>query len=434
MKILLICPTYFPAQGGAEMHAFRISKGLAARGHQVSVLTANVRGSQFLWTSESGGLPPEEVIDGVRVRRLEPDGGLAGSLFRAWQDLRGAYRTLTISLGKDGVEMITRTPCLPSLIPRLLANHADVVSTLNWFWPVAYYVYLARQMRKFTLVGIPLLHLEESWCSNPLNTRMLASCDAVITNTNHEADYVRQLAHVRAEPIGVGIEPSEFAARNGQSVRAFYQLGSLPVVGYVGRFHRNKGVGTLIRAMSLVWKSRPDVRLVLAGPRPTLDREVVKIADSLPEKERQKISWIYDFPESLKPAIYDAFDVFAMPSKAESFGITYLEAWMSGKAVIGARTDQTECVIEHGVDGLLVKFGDPAETADALLDLLSNPEKCREMARHGRAKTEANFTWEKIVDKVERLYADLIAKKQRPWHRTIRKPLESNAVHSARRA
>ncbi|MFY9529365.1 MAG: glycosyltransferase family 4 protein [Candidatus Acidiferrales bacterium] len=414
MKILHICPTYFPANGGAETHAMRISKGLAARGHEVTVLTVNVSGSQFLWTAQSGGLPKEEIIDRVRVQRLEPDGGIAGSLWRAWQQLPGGYRALTKAFGRDGVEMITRKPYLPGLIPRLLVTQAEIISTINWFWPVAYYAYLARRMRKFTLVGIPLLHVEEPWCSTSLHKRMLASCDAVITNTSYEADYVRQQADVRTEPIGVGIEPSEFVGRNGYNPPALYQLDRLPVVGYVGRLHPNKGVATLIRAMSLVWRSRPEVRLVLAGPRSTLDKEVVSVVQSLSEAERGRIVWIYDFPESHKPAIYDAFDVFAMPSKAESFGITYLEAWICGKPVIGARTDQTQCVIDHGVDGLLVGFGDPRETAAALLELLSNPQKCGEMAQHGRAKTEAYFTWDKVTDKVERVYAGLVADKQHP--------------------
>jgi glycogen synthase len=407
MKILHICPTYFPANGGAEAHAMRISKGLAARGHEVTVLTVNVSGSQSLWTAQSGGLPKEEVIDGVRVQRLEPDGGLAGSLWRAWQELPGGYRALSKAFGSDGVKMITRTPYLPGLIPRLLVAQAEIVSTINWFWPVAYYAYLARRIRKFKLVGIPLLHVEEPWCSTALYKRMLAICDAVITNTPYEAGYVRQLAAVRTEPIGVGIEPSEFVSRNGYDPRVLYHLDRVPVVGYVGRLHPNKGVATLIRAMSLVWKSRPDVRLVLAGPRATLDKQVVGAVESLPEAEREKIIWIYDFPESHKLAIYDAFDVFAMPSMAESFGITYLEAWMCGKPVIGGRTEQIRCVIQHGVDGLLVGFGDPEETAAALLELLSNPRKREEMARRGRAKTEAQFTWDKIIDKFEALYAEL---------------------------
>jgi glycosyltransferase involved in cell wall biosynthesis len=272
---------------------------------------------------------------------------------------------------------------------------------------------LARRIKQFTLVGIPLLHLDESWCSTPLFKRMLASCDAVIANTPYEAGYVRRLAGVSAESIGVGIEPSEFARRNGYDSRAAYGLDSLPVaepvVGYVGRLQPNKGVATLIRAMSLVWAQRPGVRLVLAGPRLTLDNEIVALIENLPQADREKITCIYDFPESHKQAIYDAFDVFAMPSQAESFGIAYLEAWMCGKPVIGARTNQVQCVIDDGVDGLLVKLGDPADTACAVLELLADPSRRIKMGLHGREKTESHFTWDKITDRVERLYGDLIA-------------------------
>ena len=409
MKILHICAAYPPAQGGAETYSARISQGLAARGHEVTVLTTDLSGPNF---QPSASLPAEEIIDGVRVRRLPSDGGAAGSLLRFWQELPGGYRSLVKVFGQDGVEVISHQPHLPGLILRILGAEADVVSVINWYWPLAYYAYLARQMKKFTLVGIPLLHLEEPWCSTSLFKRMLASCDAVIANTSYEADYVRQLGAVRAESIGVGIEPSEFLRRNGYDPRALYQLGGLPVVGYVGRLQLNKGVATLIRAMRLVWTSRPDVRLVLAGPRITLDREIRALMEGLSNAERERIVCIYDFPESHKRAIFDALDVFAMPSTAESFGIAYLEAWMCGKPVIGARTNQIKCVIDDGVDGLLVKLGDPGETANALLELLADPKKRDEMGQHGRQKTESHFTWDKVTTKVERLYFDLIARQR----------------------
>ena len=165
MKILHICAAYPPSQGGAETHSARISQGLAARGHEVTVLTTDLSGPSF---SSSAGLPAEEIINGVRVRRLPSDGGAAGSLLRFWQELPGGYRSLVKAFGREGVEVISHQPHLPGLILRLLGAEADVISVINWYWPLAYYAYLARQMKKFTLVGIPLLHLEEPWCSTSL--------------------------------------------------------------------------------------------------------------------------------------------------------------------------------------------------------------------------------------------------------------------------
>jgi phosphatidylinositol alpha-mannosyltransferase len=108
---------------------------------------------------------------------------------------------------------------------------------------------------------------------------------------------------------------------------------------------------------------------------------------------------------------YAALDVFALPSTGESFGIAYLEAWLCHKPVIGARIGATQCVIEEGVDGLLVTPKDADDTARAILALLGDKDRRESMGRHGHAKTVAQFTWDKVTDKVERLFLEIAAKR-----------------------
>ena len=67
MRILHVAPMYFPALGGAELHLKEISEGLAARGHQVTVFTANACNSWHLADGVSAELPPFEVVNGVTV-------------------------------------------------------------------------------------------------------------------------------------------------------------------------------------------------------------------------------------------------------------------------------------------------------------------------------------------------------------------------------
>jgi len=114
------------------------------------------------------------------------------------------------------------------------------------------------------------------------------------------------------------------------------------------------------------------------------------------------------FEEVDKASIFDSFDVLAMPSVAESFGITYLEAWMCRRPVLGGRIDSTRCVIDEGRDGLLADPHDPEDIAAAILKLLADPEGRARMAQAGHEKTLANYTWERVVDKVEGVYRDLV--------------------------
>ena len=88
--------------------------------------------------------------------------------------------------------------------------------------------------------------------------------------------------------------------------------------------------------------------------RPATDRVVQASLDSLSPTERSRVTVVEGFAEADKASIFDACDVFALPSIAESSGIVYLEAWLCAKPVIGARIGAVQCVIEDGRDGLLV--------------------------------------------------------------------------------
>ena len=409
MRIVHVTPMYFPAVGGGELHIQRLSEGLALRGHEVTVLTANVRN---VWEiGRCGSLPAMEVINGVKVRRFRPDGGLLGSVLEGLHSIRGGYRSCRLVFGKDGLELLLERPLLVQLILRLVATPADIVASANWHWPPAYHVYLARRLKRFTLVGIPLFHIAEPWCKRPIYKKMLANCDAVIANTACEANFVEEQAAIRVEVGGVGVDPKSFECRNGGEIRARYGLGALPVVGFVGRQLANKGAITLLQAMRIVWKWNHEVRLVLAGPRWRQRDDVGAVIGSLAEFERERIVRIDEFPDKDKASLYDSFDVFVLPSTEESFGIAYLEAWMCRKPVIGARIGPTQCVIDEGTDGLLVDPGNAEGTAQAIIALLSDSQMRERMGRSGHDKTLANYTWDKVTDKVEKLYLELLAAK-----------------------
>lgn len=399
---------YAPALGGAEHHLKAISEGLASRGHDVTVLTANARDIPELWSGYRGTLPAVEFKNGVKVIRFNSNGGLLGSAFHCWQRMRGGYRSQRYLFGSDGMEFLMRRPLLVQLVPYLAYTHADIVMTMNWFWPPAYFTYLARKLRRFKLVGIPLFHTAETWCDRAIYKHMLANSDAIIVNTPYEKNFVEKCAEVQVEVGGVGIEPKCFEHCDGHEIRERYRLRAFPVVGFVGRQVANKGVIKLLQAMETVWKWNSEVRLVLAGPKSHRHPEVDAKIAFLSNFERCRVVLIDDFPDSDKASLFDAFDVFALPSTAESFGIAYLEAWACRTPVIGSRIGPTECVIDHGIDGLLVDPADPEDIGRAIIDLLSDPSKRQKMGEKGRAKTLSHFTWDKVTDKVESLYFSLI--------------------------
>ena len=141
--------------------------------------------------------------------------------------------------------------------------------------------------------------------------------------------------------------------------------------------------------------------------------EEVRVAlAGLTADERARLVLLDHVPAAAMPSLFDALDVFAMPSVVESFGTVYLESWLCRRPVVGARIGAVACVIDDGRDGHLVDPADPRETAAAVSALLDDPELRARMGEAGRAKTLARFTWDRLVDQVEAIYLDLARRRE----------------------
>jgi len=404
MKILHITPNYYPFNGGAETFTKEVSERLAGRSHDVTVLT--LRGTP---AGAAAAAPRVEMVKGVQVKRFTAAGRF-NDVLRLCAGRGVGRRIATAAVDASAIDLWDSSPYGFKPFAASVRSTADIVGVINWYdgW-LPYQGRLARRVRKFSLIGIPLFHTECDWARRDIWADMLGGCDAVMTMTQHEREFVHERAPgTSACAVGVGVNPEEFKADDGDRIRRQYGLGDAPIVGYVGRMVTSKGVATLITAMRGVWRDRPEVRLLLAGsglPTAAKPDDPIGLAlAELDDVERARIVVIGEFGGSDKSAIFHALDVFAMPSVAESFGIAYLEAWMCGKPVIGSRIASTACVIEDGVDGLLVTPGHPEELAASIRCLLANDERRRGMGQRGRAKTFADFTWDRVTDRVEGVY------------------------------
>jgi len=102
--------------------------------------------------------------------------------------------------------------------------------------------------------------------------------------------------------------------------------------------------------------------------------------------------------------MFDACDVFVMPSRADSFGIVYLEAWARGKPVVAARAGAMPDVIRHGVDGVLVEFGNVKGIADAITSLLRDKGLRERLGDAGRRRVVEEHDWSIIGEKTKEVY------------------------------
>ena len=90
--------------------------------------------------------------------------------------------------------------------------------------------------------------------------------------------------------------------------------------------------------------------------------------------------------------------------------MVYLEAWASGKPVIGAKNPVMEEVISDGKDGLLVDFDDPQALSEAINALVSDPALAAEMGGSGRERVKKNNSWQKVAADTRGVYLSLLGK------------------------
>jgi glycosyltransferase involved in cell wall biosynthesis len=194
-------------------------------------------------------------------------------------------------------------------------------------------------------------------------------------------DPLRRTASLPPEPPTMENQRLELEAVSGAK-----RLLGEKVILLVGRLdakQRYKGQDVLIQALPLVKKQHPDAQLVLVGEGDDRSR-LEALAGSYPAEIKESVFITgYASDEELSN-FYRVCYLFAMPSRAEGFGIVYLEAMRWAKPCIGSRLDGAKCVIQDGRTGLLVD--DPSsseEVAEKINCILSHPKEASRMGVAG---------------------------------------------------
>src|SRR5206468_4640584 len=134
-----------------------------------------------------------------------------------------------------------------------------------------------------------------------------------------------------------------------------------------------------------LWPRQPGVRLILAGPEmPNFRRFWKSVAASIPPGAVQRLGIL---SEAEKRDFFAALDVFALPSRSDSFGLVLLEAWANGLPNLAYRAGGIADLVRHEDDGLLAPCGDVAALAAMLLRLIEDSALRRRLGDAGQART-----------------------------------------------
>jgi phosphatidyl-myo-inositol dimannoside synthase len=214
------------------------------------------------------------------------------------------------------------------------------------------------------------------------------------------------LPNIQTAVIPNAVNPDRFANLSDIS-----QIKIRPTIVTSGGVKARKGTLQLIRAVAKVRETLPNIQCIIIGNTEAEPNYTKKVQSEIKRLQLENTVQLFGFVEErILLYWYAMADVFVLPSinvgwKFEGFGLVHLEASAAGLPVIGTTDCGAEEAIEHGITGLLVNQARVnEELPEAILDILTHPEKAKQMGMAGMQRTKSQ-TWDKVAQQLIRLYS-----------------------------
>jgi glycogen synthase len=402
LTICILSQQYPPGLvGGIGRLSHDLAEGLAARGHNVHLLT---RGS--------GGVNTVDLEDGVWVHRMIED---------REEPAPSNGMEVPPHLWRYSARMLRE-------LQRIQETHPiDIVEAPIWDVEGLAAI-LDGNFCVITSLHTPLKKVVENnpdWQANMTPQKIqayeeLAAVEIFVAlrahgiraNSRAIVETMRSVYGVELESERLSILPHGMEDRSqGRDIKE--KTGNFIDVLYTGRFEGRKGTDVLLNVIPALCLKHRRARFVLVGEDRTLPNggRLGGEFRSLHARAefRDRVIFTGEVSDEKLEGYLAECDIFVAPSRYESFGLVFLEAMMFGKPVIGCRAGGMIEVIKEGVTGLLAEPGDMASLAAALDTLLSDASKREAFGKAGRERYVGHYTREKLIDRSLDFYWRVLA-------------------------
>lgn len=400
MRILFVTRRSWPAVGGVETYLRNLA-GQLRREHQVTILAQRIDDLPSSPAREIVRAPPrftafsENGVDVVPLELSIAGRALALPLIAQITPLAGRF-----AYGRARVPMseLYGRALGPSIAEK--ATQADVVHSFSAEMVGSAALRGARLAHR-PVVVTPFTHPGQ-WGDDPASQRVCRRADRVVGLLRSDAEIYRGfgVAERRLQVSPICVPP--FASVDGASMRAQFGITG-PVVLFLGRRAEYKGFDTLIEAAPRVGREVADLTIVFVGPGPpikspgsgyaVIDRGVVT--------EKEKGDWLA------------AADVLCLPSAAEIFPVSVMEAWSVGTPAVTSDIPPLRELAERS-GGSLAVAPTPESIARALTSVLLDPELRERLGHAGHAFWNENGTPEAVARTHVALYEQVIRETSLP--------------------
>lgn len=412
MKILHITQNYYPSVGGTQHTIKRISEYFHSQLHDdVLVLTTNsLYGPNRPVVKKVG--PAEEIINGVKVKRV-PFVHFHNRLIRIAGKI--SYRLFKAPLPGFLISLYTG-PVSPAMQKEIDLSDADVIGASSIDYLFADYP-IKRLHRKrpkpFVMYGALHLHTNKV---PPYYKARIKAADYYIANTIYEKQAIVNMGFDEDKVVVVGAgsdiyTKADFSITDAQLQKNYSIPAGNIVITYIGRQEVVKGIPVLLEAVNKLKETFSNITLLICGAAGGYTQQLQNLALS-----NNSIKVFTNISDLQKTEVLRITDVLVLPSKEESFGVVFLEAWSFSKPVIGAGIGAVASLVEDGKDGLLFNVDDADSLAEKLSILIQDKSLREQMGVEGNKKFRENYTWDIIAEKFRAVYQLAINKFKTQQH------------------
>lgn len=418
MHVAKFIHRYPPALGGAESYTARLCEFLADRGDDVRVWTTTAVELDEMWS----GARLSRDVELVKTQHHD-------STAPTRRPIVAPYRPLSFPARRFVLKALSLLPvrrwqCLTSpsnpICPAMWRDAeahdgpVDVVhaAAFPYSFPIVCGLRLARG-RGVPFFITPFLHLGDPEDSRDRTRRqytaphlrwLLLQADGVFVQTRAEfkAVLASGVSESRVHLQGLGVDSAQCTGGDREAARRAWRAQSGEViVGHLANNSAEKGTIDLLLAAERAWAGGRQFRVVLAGPEMPNFR-----AFWSRHQARSRVTRLGILSEKQKRDFFAGIDLFALPSRTDSFGLVLLEAWANGKPNLVYRAGGPAELVRDGIDGLHARCGDRDDLARQLGRLVADSHLRQALGEAGRERIASEFRWEDKLNLVRSVMAE----------------------------
>lgn len=374
MKLLILNHEFPPIGGGAGNAAWFIAQALRDEGVEAHIVTAGFH-----------DLPAIDRRDGIVIERLP--------VVRKRADRSNVFEMLTFLVSASWHFRLSRMVGEYDGVIAFFSVPAGIIAwQIHRHRPDIPYIVSLRGG------DVPGLTPEVGWIHRliaPIRRRVLRTGQAVIANAPDLALLAEQADEVAVAVVPNGVDTNYYTPLK----RDVGTQAALRVL-FVGRFHRQKNLFTLLSSFSEACQRVP-MELVMVGDGPLGDAlrahaAVLGCAD--------RIVWTGWLEKLALRTTYQSCDIFVNPSLYEGMPNTVLEAMACGLAVVTSDIGGNDQLVDHERTGLMFDLSQPQLLTDAIIRLAQDEALRDRLGSAARARVSANHSWRTVA----RNYLDLL--------------------------